>query len=481
MKFRVRDNLLVIVVFIFLLIQPALSYIYSKDFFNALPEMTWNGLRTGEYGTKLEKALNDESFFAKVSNEKYRQVLYKFFYRLNDNVMIGKNHFLFLPGSTREMAPNQYQKDVPKILENINAFKGLLDERGIPFMIAVLPTRGKVFPDYAYPSKAVPPNRKEYFDKVFEALDREGIAYYRMEEDLIKLRDELERPPYYRVDHHWTFEATEKLAPKFVENWQRLHGPLSPRPEYKRVYEYEWKDVINEYNNVVNKLGFSRGTVPSIYKELQKDPMFRPKKHIEKTEGRLMLLSSSYGGYGPVEFISNELGYRMPFYVVHSQPIKFMSSQFIMRNLSDPEKYGLPSGMIWILSENDFQGTLQDSVSYAEPIPPQDLAALEFKITDAVGAELLSSSSVKQIGNSMRVKFKLKKKQKEVVLQINHDSGKDYSHSRLHFGGKQYHIVHDGERNAFRIELPEASREFEIRIDSGRLEKKRDFEFGVFL
>lgn len=475
----IKDHFLVIVIFGFLLVQPLLSYIYNPDFFNKMPEVSWEGLQTGEYGVKLEKTLNDESFFAKVSNEKYRMMLYKFFYRLNENVIIGKKNFLFLPDQTNEIPEGEAKKDIPKILESIGAFKKHLDQAGIPLMLAVLPGRAKVFPDLAYKNGKFPPNREKYFNEVYQALDREGIAYYRLEDDLKKLRSEKNMSPFYRVDHHWTFEATELLAPKFVQTWQKLHGSLVPAPKPKRVYEYTWQEVVNEYNNIVHKLGFSRGTVPVKFKEVQKDPVFTPEKFNEEVNGRLMLIGSSYGGYGPVEFISNELGYRMPFIVVHGQSVKYMPSQMIHRNLSDPKKYGLPSGVVWVISEKDFRTVFTDNINYP-PVLRASGEDLKFKFSKFLGGEVKDSHTLTQKEKTLKVGIKLKKKAKQIILEIRHDSGSDYSRSELKLpSGQHYYIVHDGERNRFVLESDKETDVFEFEIQSSRLKDKRDFWFGV--
>ena len=476
-----KNNFSVILVFSFLLAQPILSFIFNPKYYSDLPALSWSDLRTGAYGIELEKKLVEGSYFSKVGNESYRWLLYKLFSRLSNNVTVGKKQFLFLPERTNEINQVMLSETTETVVAKIKNFHNILKSRGIPLLIVIPPNRSRTYSDFAYKTGRIPPRRKSFFDDLYIRLSKEKIPFLLLDEEMLKMRVESNVPVYYKNDHHWTFEAVELVSPFIVNAFEELYGSI-PR-EYKRIYDYKWSDAYNSHFSLGRKLGFSKTSLPVKFKEKQRIPKFSKVRKNVKPSGRLMLLSASYGNYGLVEFLSNELGYQIPFHVSAGQGALYSPSKFIQRNINQYEKNGLPKGVIWLFPEYHIRHNLSNNVYFPEAIDFKEYEYVDFDIEVTAGGEMGKSGELIQMSEVLKFNIRFKKDVKELFINISGSKGIKkpvISYRGSSVSKQRYIIVHDSEENKFHFSSSEPKTIHKFEIDTRHLEGHRFFKLKAY-
>ncbi len=482
---KILKNLPIYLIVIFVLIQVPLTLVEVPKISNLLPEFSFKSLRSGQYGRELETKLIDSSFLSNVSSKKYRSLINQFFMRSNKKVIIGEENFLFLKGHTDELALNTFEK-IPKILAYIEKVKDTLRDKNINLMLMIIPNRAVVYPEYAYESKKLPKNRARFFQEVKEKIITNGVKVLDLTNLLKWARTELkDSPAFFKVDHHWSYKAVEKITPEIVNFYEKEFG--SVRESKEKPFDYMWEIKVNAHDKIARKLGFSRNALPNKFKQKQSIPIFDKDREeiMSYAQDKFMMISSSYGRYGFVEFLSNELGYPIPFYIERGKGPTHGMNKLVLRNLSQTKKYGIPKNVLWVVGETSLIGLAQ-APPLALAVRYENLKELYYKVTKLDGGtfedRILSHRSGK-----MKFNMHLKKEVDSIVIGMKIKS--HYNISKLKYidkNKKEYsrEIVHDGEVYYYKFKSKIPSKDFFFEISTPeitRLKGNREFEIiGVY-
>lgn len=473
-------NIFTIVIVLFIVLQVPISATNSKDFFQVMSKISWEKLIDGKYGVQLEQSFKENSYISKVSGEKYRTFIYGFFSRTNKNVIIGKDNFLFLRDKTEELDLKELN-NIPRAISHLKEVQDLLLAHGIDLYIITIPARAKIYPELAYASKELPKNRKLFFDELLKTIEENGIKNLNLEVPMRNAKESIAPiPVFFKVDHHWSYKAVEAISPLIAAELSKVF--LENKINRIKVYNYEWKIKTNAHNKIANKLGFPKASIPNKFKQQQFVPIFSPDKYLQdkNAENKLLIVSSSYARYGLVEFLSNEFGYRVPFYIERGRGPNYGMAKVFQRNINLSEKYGRPHTVLWVLSEAEIKNIYSDLAFTTIP-NIEDLVPIEYKIKDVINAEK-SGLKLSHEQNSLSFKIKTNTAQKKIVLALKVLSSSRTS--KITIAGKKFEIIQDGEVNYFPVEFYKALDSIDVSIftpPKASIEGKRTFEIiGVY-
>jgi hypothetical protein len=452
-------KLLVIINILFIGTQVPLTFFTQKT--EPLPEVTFEKFRNGDYGRELEQYFKNNSYLSEVSSKTYKAFLDLFFKRSNKHVLIGKKNFLFLRERTEEYDVENLNERIDEIVDYIKDVNNMLVEKGISLRIIPIPNRSRVYPEYAYRTGEIPKNRSLFYPKLIDALNFSSIKVIDPLERMLKEKRKNSIPVFFRVDHHWTWLFNYKFVDDLFEI---LSYDLNLGNNTRgKLYEFEWEKKVNAHDKIARKLGYSRNFIPNIFKETQLVPKFDKdrKDYNADLHDNIIILSSSYGGYGIVEFLSNLIERYIPSYVSPGNGPTYAMTQFLSNHLNVPNSKK-PNIAIWLLSEVELFNLHKDSI-----IPPiintSSLKKLEYMIKSVRGAKLDRNVFWHRAGK-IKINLEIKKKTKDIVIKLKSRSKKRKSVITL--DGKTYDIVHDGSDLYYPIEFNERKKQISIEIDT---------------
>lgn len=478
---KLREILIYIVV-LFVLLQYPLSVVFQKDFYKDTPMPNWTSLMSGEFGSNIERYFSENSFLAVNGAQKYREIIYKYFLRSNKKVLIGKNNFLFEKIKMGPIVPDS-KLNASLITQKILEIKSKLEAHGSKLTMLLIPNRANIYADYVYDDGVYEPSRDIFGQDILSRLRQQGLSII----DLTAWMKEKRKTGlqiFFKVDHHWTYKAVAELAPFVAAKLKEDNASLKAKK--KIIFKTYWDEKTSAHDKIARKLGFGRSSIPNKFKEKQWIPSFnldRDKIQNQSTEN-LMVISSSFARYGLIEFLSNELGYALPFYIERGRGANYGIEKLFLRHIIKEEKM-IPKHVLWVISEGELfgQGTRNDIPNIFDFEKKQNI---NFELKDISGGEL-AGNTLSHLPGKLSFTVHLKSKKRRLILAIKTKSRA--TPSRLKFmnegsGHESYTIIHDGETDYYFFETDEPTQNFHFNILTPfhkRLTGGRKFEIsGVF-
>lgn len=469
-------NIFIFVVVVFVILQVPISTIASKGSLKPFLNISWDRLINGTYGLELEQSFKENSYISKVSGEKYRSFVYGLFSRTNKNVIVGKNNFLFLRDKTMEIDKNS-ESEIPNALAYVKKIQKTLKDNGVNLYIVTIPARSRIYPELAYSSKKFPKNRKAFFKKLYSTLSENGVEVLNLESMMVKAKKEIAPiKVFFSVDHHWSYKAVEYISPGIAKELANTFPINKLNP--KIIYTNKWVIKTNPHDKIARKLGFPKASLPNKFKQEQNIPVFKPNRDSQNknAENKLLIASSSYARYGLVEFLSNQFGYPIPFYIERGRGPNYAMANVLQRNLTLRKKYGKPNTVLWLLGESELRYIHSP---YEMNIVPEvdDLEAVKFSIVKVTNAKKVGLS-VTHKEKDLTIQLKMKESRKTFVLALKVlSNGRP---STVTIANKRFEIIQDGEINYFPIELNKASKFVDVSIYTPpKANKHRDRTFEI--
>jgi len=463
-----------IIVMIFIMIQIPLSLTLDSELF---PKLSFQDLRDGTYGIKLEQNLKDNSYLAEISSKYYQSLISAFINRTSKTVIKGKKNFLFLRERTDEITEEKLQENIPKIITYISDFKEILKSHDIDFTLVIIPNRSRFYQKYAYKNKLVPPTRKRYFETISKKLMSNGIKTLELAPEFKQFKRSYSPNIFFKIDHHWTWEFVHSFSPKLIDLLELRMN--IPKQTPKEIYSWEWEDKSNAHDKILRKLGYSDLFIPTQYRELQRVPKFNMDKNQQSFDAtnKTMMLSTSYGRYGIVEFLSNQLGYQLPFYIGRGKGPTFAVSEFIHKVINGEQSK--PRSVFWIIAEFEFSALAEAGISLPSKLNVNDLIERTFKIKP-LSTFNLEDNQLNHRDGHMQFKIKPSKKPEksaQLVLSVQTKSKK--RKSTIQISDMKYDLLHDDTQQYF--PLPNTNDLITIETPYiKKLKKGRSFQIKLY-
>lgn len=463
---------LVIINILFIGTQVPLTFLTQKT--EPLPEVTFEKFRNGDYGRELEQYFKNNSYLSEVSSKTYKAFLDLFFKRSNKHVLIGKKNFLFLKDRTNEL--DEKKLEVDKIVNYLEGINSTLKEQGINFILLTIPNRSRVYPEYAYKTKTIPPVRAKFYDDIIQKIRAKGVPVINNYEHMMEYKKQ--DNAFFKVDHHWTWRYVHNYAPTLLKEIEDITGENLLNP--KEMYSYTWEEKVNAHDKIARKLGYSKNFIPNKFKEVQWVPKFNIDKNdmMDDVDDNLMIISSSYARYGVVEHLSNLMGRYLPHYIGRGKGPTYGVTQLVFNHLIP--KTDKPSTVLWLVAEVELRG-FRNTVSIPDIVDVARIKSIDFSITNVRSAKVKENTLNHREGH-MSFSLKTKKKYKNLIVKLRVKSKKHKSN--LMANGKLYDIVHTGVDNYYKFKYDKSTDLINLAIITPyvkKLKEGRTFEIlGVY-
>jgi hypothetical protein len=181
--------------------------------------------------------------------------------------------------------------------------------------------------------------------------------------------------------------------------------------------------------------------------------------------GKFMMISSSYGRYGFVEFLSNEIGYPIPFYIERGKEPTYGLNKLILRNITQESKFGKPKNVLWIMTESEIF-KLSEGVPMSLVVDIKKLRTVSFDIIPD-NNETLSGSILRHKTGVLKFVIKTKEKITNFTIAMKVKSTSRISNLKYISSDGSFSerdLVQDGEISyiKFQNETPSSRFTFEI-------------------
>lgn len=148
--------------------------------------------------------------------------LYKLTGQVRTATGLGKEGWLYHEWELQDKGSDG-RKATKQALKNLVRTRDLLKSRNIELVLAIVPNKTRIYPEYYYLSGKMPESQKTPYSQFIKDLQKEGMHALDLEELFLQARKEgkLKDLLYYTGDNHWSdtgcFLACEAITKKVRE------------------------------------------------------------------------------------------------------------------------------------------------------------------------------------------------------------------------------------------------------------------------
>lgn len=314
---KIKQYLLCAGFFVFILGLPV-SYIWTRHYVDTenyqnrpLAERPEISLETiEEFPTAFENYFNDHLPYKNQLTKMINQLQYTIFQKsASDKVIIGKEGWLFYNTKSDGAPMEQYlgrellsEAELAAIAESLTLTEQYLAQKGIEFVVLILPNKERVYYDML-PDRYIEPAEICGITQVVEYLsENTNIRLVYPYEEMMQIREEFpDIPLYFHSDTHWNragaYVGTSKLLEELgIETtpFEKLTLEQNNYSNWDLAYLIQMQ---KKYNNDVNYgvYGYpNEGT--RVYEIYDKDTKIISYNEYAKA-GKLFMIRDSFGQY----------------------------------------------------------------------------------------------------------------------------------------------------------------------------------------
>ena len=179
------------------------------------PEFTINGRINEDFGDQFEEYFSKAFAYRSNVVALYSSLKAGLFAEGNDQVVIGRNDFLYFADTLNDytgLAP-MTDDELSAAADSLRALSDYAAERGAKLLFVCAPNKNHIYPEYM-PARYLASDQPTNLDRLYSLLDENGVAYVDLREPLLEAKSE--RLIYYRRDTHWNQDgariAVEAMA-----------------------------------------------------------------------------------------------------------------------------------------------------------------------------------------------------------------------------------------------------------------------------
>lgn len=163
--------------------------------------ITDNGLNH-HFGNEFEEWFSKNFAFSDTVTDVYASLKMRFFAEGNEQVIVGRDDFLFFNETTADFIGTAPMTDeaIEKTAVALKNLQKQAEEKGADFLFVCAPNKNTIYGakmPLRYQKSTTPTN----LDRLYDALDKQGVAYVDLRPELLEAgKNEL---VYHRRDTHW--------------------------------------------------------------------------------------------------------------------------------------------------------------------------------------------------------------------------------------------------------------------------------------
>jgi len=180
------------------------------------------------YGTDCEKWVSENFTLRDSIVDFFAQAKMKLFGEGNDQVIVGKDDFLFFNDTTADYigASPMTDEEIDRAAEALQKIYALARENGAAFLFVMAPNKNTVYGD-KLPARYVRSEEPSNADRLYAALDRLAVPYLDLRPVLIE--GAAETLVYHKRDTHWNGAGAKLAFERLAEHFGVPMPDLSER------------------------------------------------------------------------------------------------------------------------------------------------------------------------------------------------------------------------------------------------------------
>ena len=209
---------------------------------------------TGEWADNAHRVLRNESSVTRRSVGPYNELVFRLTGRLQPAVRLGRDKWLSPAERPREIPPLRVSSLIRENVRLILRIDKILEAHRARLVVGLVPDRSRIYPDRAYLSGKMPPQKRVFLPRLTRALTDAGIIAVDLTEALRKERASGTKV-FFSDDHHWTYRGAAASARPLADAWT---------PEWhegrRMQFSVRWTGSRPSKGSLLRILGFRRGS-----------------------------------------------------------------------------------------------------------------------------------------------------------------------------------------------------------------------------
>jgi hypothetical protein len=425
---------------------------FGKRFVETLGKQELGHLVKGKSGPRVGKFLANNVDVLNFGKSAYASSMFRFndyFLDVFDvgGVRKGRKDWLFRRVNCTPWTKSQTDKLLDVVSRNLISIANSVNASGAKLLIAIVPNKASVYPEYAFPGRVMPAPRRWFVDRLVKTVKESGVNIFSLK-SAFKNAKEKGVSIFYKDDHHYSFFGGQVTAKAIAAQIRAISG-------LKPVYQVpplvvKWGKAKMHYGSLLMNLTdrvpvqgcfrakgrFTRvsGRCGERYWDEQLQAYFNIKtgvvgpNHIHHKG--IIMATSSFGYYGTPEFLANELQVPVKRFVKSGRSSYFPIYRYISQ-LSNFEKRAKPALVVWEIPEyHILPSVIKTGRLVSDAVAPKmvqnDLwKRIGFELTDIINADAVGTAQL--IAKKPVVKFSIKMPEKStqfrLIMGSSHKSG----------------------------------------------------------
>ncbi len=172
------------------------------SFFTESPYISINS----DFGNQFEEYFSKSFAYRNKVVDLFSAAKIKFFSEGNEQVIVGKDDFLFFADTLDNFIGSEPMTDL-EINAAADSLSSIYDyslAHGADFLFVCAPNKNSIYPEMM-PSRYIMDTENRDMDRLFDALDERDVPYIDLRETLVSAKDDL--LVYHKRDSHWNTEG----------------------------------------------------------------------------------------------------------------------------------------------------------------------------------------------------------------------------------------------------------------------------------
>lgn len=217
----------------------------------------------GKLLRKFETTYDKEFFLREPSIQFWASLQYALFGEGASGVVIGRDGWLYT--NQEYLIPNNYRKNLRNQVERIAEIRELLREHGKTLIVAPLPMKLDIYPEYA--ERPWHPQVPHVYEDFLSELQARGIDTVPLREAFLAEKEKTQDTPlFFKKDTHWTPEGARLAAQQIARQRPELVGSV---PFQNKVVDQKPLK-----NDLMNFIRFDPSLAPELFAEPTEVPVY---------------------------------------------------------------------------------------------------------------------------------------------------------------------------------------------------------------
>jgi hypothetical protein len=401
---------------------------FYKRFVETLGKQELGDLVKGKSGPRVGNFLANNVDVLNFGKSAYASSMFgfnDFFLDVFDvgGVRKGGKDWLFRRSNCTPWTKSQTDKLLAVVSKNLISIANSVNASGAKLLIAIVPNKASVYPEYAFPGRVMPAPRRWFVDRLVKTLKESGVNIFSLK-SAFKNAKEKGVSIFYKDDHHYSFFGGQVVAKAIAA---QIRAIIRLKPIYQvPPLIVKWGKAQQHYGSLLRNLTDIVSEQPrERYWDEQPQAYFNVKaglinpNHVNPKG--VIMATSSFGYYGTPEFLANELQVPVKRFVTSGRLSYFPIYRYISQ-VSNFKMRTKPALVVWEIPEyHIYPSAIKTgrlvSVAIAPKLAQNDQwQKTGFELRDIVNANSIDTASL--IANNPVVRFSIKMTEKSTKFRL---------------------------------------------------------------